>query len=148
KVGLTVDVVSLELGAVVNRFLTATDYDAVFFHMSTSDTDPAINPDFWLSSGSAHVWNMLEPPDGRRTAPAPWERNIDELMARQMATSDEAERKRLFDQVQATFAQHRPILYFAVPKVVVAASKRVTNLAPAVSRPQLLWSVDTLAVRQ
>jgi peptide/nickel transport system substrate-binding protein len=147
KIGLTVDVVPLEIGSVVERFQAATGYDAVFFRLTTSDTDPAINPDFWLSSGSAHVWNVLLPPDARRTEPMSWERRIDDLMAQQMAASDEAERKRLFDQVQAIFAEHRPILCFAAPKVVVAASRRVTNLSPAVSFPQLLWSVDTLAVR-
>lgn len=147
KIGLTVDVAPMDPNTVVQTFLRATGYDAVFFHVGTSDTDPAINPDFWLSSGSAHFWHVLQPPDARRTEPAPWERRIDELMARQMASGDEAERKSLFDQVQAIFAEHRPVLYFAVPKVVVAASSRVTNLSPAVSFPQLLWSVDTLAVR-
>jgi hypothetical protein len=30
----------------------------------------------------------------------------------------------------------------------VVASTRLTNLLPAVQRPQLLWSPDTLAVRR
>jgi len=33
------------------------------------------------------------------------------------------------------------------PRVMVAASARMTNLAPAVSRPQLLWAADTIAVK-
>ena len=61
-------------------------------------------------------------------------------MARQIASTDDGERKRLFDDVQKIFAEHVPIVYFVAPRVFVAASSRVTNLTPAVSRPQLLWS--------
>ena len=95
-----------------------------------TDTDPAINPDFWFSSGSAHLWNI-----GQKTPATEWERRIDELMARQIASPDEAERKRLFDEVQKIFAEHLPIVYFVAPRIYVAASARVTNLTPAVSAP-------------
>ena len=107
-----------------------------------TDTDPAINPDFWFSSGNAHPWNMAQ-----KTPATEWERRIDELMARQIAAPDDAERKRLFEEVQQVFAEHAPVVYFAAPRVYVAVSSRMTNLTPAVSRPQTLWSPDTLAVR-
>ena len=142
KIGLTVDVVPLERNAVIQKFLAGAGYDAVYFHVGTTDTDPAVNPDFWLSSGTAHVWNLMQ-----KTPATPWERRIDELMAQQIASADEAERKRVFDEVQRIFAEHAPIVYFAAPKVFAAASARVMNLTPAVLRPQLLWSPDTLAVR-
>ena len=61
---------------------------------------------------------------------------------------DAAERKRVFDEVQNTFAEHLPLVLFAAPRVYVAVSTRVTNLLPALQRPQLLWSPDTLAVRR
>jgi hypothetical protein len=35
----------------------------------------------------------------------------------------------------------------AAPKVFVAASSRLTNLTPVISRPQLLWTPDTIAVK-
>ena len=68
-------------------------------------------------------------------------------MTRQMASLDEDERKRLFDEVQAVFAQHLPIVHFAAPRIFAAATSRVANLVPAISRPQLLWSPDSIAVR-
>ena len=76
-------------------------FEAVYFSAIATDTDPALNPDFWFSCGSAHLWNMSE-----KTPATDWERRIDELMARQIATPDDAERKRLFDQVQQVFAEH------------------------------------------
>ncbi len=68
-------------------------------------------------------------------------------MRRQMATFDDGERKRLFDEVQKIFAEHLPTIQFVAPRIFVAVSTRVTNLTPtAFSRPQLLWMPDTLAV--
>ena len=141
KIGLTVDVVLLEGNATIQRFLS-DDYDAVYFRMATTDTDPAVNPDFWFSSGSAHVWNLEQ-----KTPATDWERRIDELMRRQAATFDDADRKRLFDEVQKIFAEHLPTIQFVAPRIYVAVSTRVTNLTPtAFSRPQLLWAPDTIAM--
>jgi peptide/nickel transport system substrate-binding protein len=134
--------VALDGAAVVQKFLSGRDYDAVYFSVFASDTDPAINADFWLSSGSGHVWNIGQP-----TPATTWERDIDELMRLQMANPDAAERKRLFDEAQAIFAAHLPIVNFVAPTVYVASSTRVVNVTPALSRPQLLWSPDTIAVR-
>src|SRR5205823_7421838 len=131
KIGVTVDVVALEFSALLDRFANTGKYEAVYFSPIATDTDPALNPDFWFSFGSTHLWNMAE------KAPATdWERRIDELMALQIASPDESERKRLFDEVQKVFAEHLPVVYFVAPRVFVAASSRTTNLNPAISRPQ------------
>jgi peptide/nickel transport system substrate-binding protein len=143
KIGLTVDVVALEGNAVVQRLTTGQGYEATYFHLGMTDTDPALTQDYWLSSGNFHVWNL-----GQKTPATAWERQIDELMARQTSSLDERERKRLFDEVLRIFAEHLPIVHFAAPRIFVAASARVTNLTPAVQRPQLLWSADTIAVRR
>ena len=141
KIGVIVDVVALDGNAVIQRFLTGT-FDSVLFHVITTDTDPAINPDFWLSNGSAHIWNPEQ-----RTPATDWERQIDDLMRRQTASGNEAERKRLFAEVQQIFADHLPMLQFVAPRIYVAASTRLTNLTPTgFSRPQLLWAPDTIAV--
>jgi peptide/nickel transport system substrate-binding protein len=140
KIGVTVDVATLEGGALIDRFLNAR-YDAVYFNADKTDLDPGTNPDFWFSSGSAHAWNLEQ-----KTPATDWERRIDELMTRQIAAQDEAERKRLYDEVQKIFAEHLPIVYFVAPRIYVAHSARVTNVTPTESRPQLLWRPDTLAV--
>jgi peptide/nickel transport system substrate-binding protein len=141
KVGIMVDVAFLEPPAVMQRLVSNSNYDALGFHVGTTDTDPASNADFWLSSGSTHIWNIAE-----KTPATDWERRIDDLMAKQMATPDDGERSRLLNEVQRIFAEHEPVLYFAAPRVFAAASSRVTNVVPAVNRPQLLWSPDTIAV--
>lgn len=142
QLGLTVDVVTLDAGALIQKFLSGSGYDAAYFNLTTTDTDPASQLDFWSSTGASHVWNL-----GGAEAGYPWEHEIDALMARQVSTRDQAERVRLFSEVQRIFADHLPMVHFAAPRIFVAVSSRLTNLSPAVRRPQLLWAADTLDVR-
>jgi peptide/nickel transport system substrate-binding protein len=141
KIGVIVDVVPLDGNALIQRFVSGAPYDAIYFRAGTTDTDPALTPDFWFSFGSAHMWNIAEP-----TPATAWERQIDQLMARQISSSNLVERQRLFTEVQTIFELHQPVVYFAAPRVFVAASTRVTNLQPALIRPQLLWAPDRVAV--
>ncbi|MEZ5418295.1 MAG: ABC transporter substrate-binding protein [Vicinamibacterales bacterium] len=140
RIGVAVDVVPLDPGALIDRMLNG-QFEAIFFNYVASDLDPAMQRDFWLSSGSAHIWNI-----GQTTPATPWEREMDDLVNRQAAAVDPAERVRLFREVQRTFSAHLPAMYFAAPRLFVAVGPRVRNETPAVSRPQLLWSADTLAV--
>jgi peptide/nickel transport system substrate-binding protein len=101
-----------------------------------------MNLDFWLSSGSAHVWNI-----GQTKPATDWEKEIDDLMLEMMAETDPAERRRLFDGVQKIFADNLPALYFVAPRLHMAVSDRVGGLEPALLRPQLLWNVDRITVK-
>ena len=139
-IGVAIDIVALEPGALVERMLKG-QFDAIFFSLLSTDTDPAMQRDFWLSSGSAHVWNI-----GQKTPATDWERRIDELMTRQAAAVDPKERTMLFRDVQRIFSEQLPVLYFAAPRLYVGVNRRVRNVTPAITRPQLLWSVDTMAV--
>ncbi len=139
KVGVVIDIAALDAGAVIQQIMTGK-YEAVYFN-PILDTDPASNPDFWLSSGTLHFWNI-----GQKTPATEWERRIDELMTEQMQMADQQDRKRLFDEVQKIFAEHLPAIYFVAPHIYAAGSTRVTNVTPVALRPQLLWSPDTVAV--
>jgi peptide/nickel transport system substrate-binding protein len=139
KIGVVMEIAALDGNAVVERFVSAK-YDAVYFSPQPTDTDPGTNPDFWLSSGTAHLWNMAQ------AKPATdWERQIDELMAKQVASPDEGERRRIFADVLRVFHEHQPVLYFAAPKVFVAVSAR-TVVTPALDVWPALWSPDSIAV--
>ena len=138
--GIAVDVVPMESGAVIQRMIKG-DFESIMFFVSPTSLDPAMNPDFWLSSGSSHFWNMGQP----KPATA-WEKEIDDLMRQMTAEIDPAARKRTFDQVQTIFAENLPVLYFVAPRLHHAVSGRVGNLEPAINRPQLLWNVEKISV--
>lgn len=140
SVGIGVDAVGLDIGAIVQRWMKG-DYDSVFHGFQGSATDPAMTHDFWLSSSPQHFWNPSQP------VPAtPWERRMDELMLKQASAASLEDRQRLFAEVQRIFGEELPALHFVVPKVTIAASRRVRNLQPAPQVPQLLWAADSIAV--
>ena len=140
KIGVTMDVVPLDPSALFDRILGSKDYEAAYFNPQKTDTDPGTNPDFWLSSGGSHFWN----PAQARPA-TEWERQLDELTARQIASPDEAERRRVYASMLRIFAEHQPVIYFAAPRMYVAVAARVT-LTPAIAQSPVLWSPDTVAV--
>jgi peptide/nickel transport system substrate-binding protein len=142
KVGLVVDVVPLEGNALVQRLATGQGYEAGYFQLTSSDTDHALNQEYWLSDGGAHLWHL-----GQKSPATEWEKRIDELMAKNTMSLDDAERKKAFDEVQRVFAEHLPMIHFAAPLIFVPVSARVGNLTPAVLRPQLLWWPDAIAVK-
>ena len=140
QVGIGVDIVPLEFGALIDR-IGSMSFDAVYFGFLVSDTDPAANLDFWLSSAAFHFWNPSQP-----TPATDWERRIDELFGQQLTRSDMDERRRLFDEIQTLFAENQPILYFAAPRFSLATSARLANVEPSLLVPYVLWNADTLAV--
>jgi peptide/nickel transport system substrate-binding protein len=142
KVGLVVDVVPMDAGALVDR-LERGDYEAIYFRFLTTDLDPALNLDLWLSSGGAHVWFPRQP-----QPVTDWEKRIDALMEQQVATLDDAKRKALFAEVQRIFATELPIIYFAAPRVYIATSTRMLNVTPFLLHPAILWNPDPIAVKR
>lgn len=141
RIGLAVDVVPLETGALIAR-IGSGDYDAVLFGLQTSSVDPAVNPDFWLPSGPFHLWNPAQP------APATeWEARLASLMDTVAHSADQQERRRAFHDVQRLFAAELPAIYFAVPRVVAATSARLTGVKPAVLLPHVLWMPEALGTK-
>ena len=133
------DVAPLENGAMIQRML-ACDFDAIYMRL-LADPEPAANLDFWLSSGSAHVWNREQ-----KTPATPWEAQIDELMTAQASTMDQDARRSLFNNVQLVMAENLPMLTFAAPRMYAAHTTRVRGVVASVLRPPILWNADSLSV--
>jgi peptide/nickel transport system substrate-binding protein len=138
KVGLTVDVVALDPPALVERFNKGT-YDAIYYGVSSGDTDPSANLDYWLSSGSFHFWNP-----GQAKPATPWEAEIDRLMQELTALTDVKERQARFAKVQQIFTTELPAIFLAAPTFTTATSPRIEGLEPASLYPYLLWRADTM----
>jgi peptide/nickel transport system substrate-binding protein len=139
QIGVAFDVAPLENGAMIQRML-ACDFDAIYMRLLT-DPEPAANLDFWLSSGSAHVWNREQPKPA-----TPWEAQIDELITQQAASLDQEARRSLFNNVQLIMAENLPLLTYAAPRMYSAHAARVRGVVPSVARPPILWNADSLSV--
>lgn len=145
RAGIGLEVAAIDNGALIKRMLSS-DYEAIYYRPLTTDLDPAGNMDFWLSSGSAHFWNLADEGDGKRGTSG-WETRIDMLMAEQASTTDLEQRKQIFNEVQKTFAENLPVLYFVAPRLYYAHNARVLGVVPSVQRPPALWNADMLSVR-
>jgi peptide/nickel transport system substrate-binding protein len=138
--GVQVDVVEFEVGALIQRF-SSGDYDAIYFRLLTTDTDPSLNPEFWLSSGAAHVWNPAQ------TTPATaWEQEIERLMDEISTSRDQTRRVRLFSEVQRIMGREVPVLCFAFPRLWFAISTRISQATPAAFLAPLLWNPSVITV--
>ena len=140
QIGVVFETAPLENGAMIQRML-ACDFDAIYMRVLATDPEPATNLDFWLSSGSAHVWNREQ-----KTPATPWEAQIDELITRQASSLDQDERRSLFNNVQLVMAENLPMLTFAAPRMYAAHTTRLHGVVPSVIRPPILWNADSLSV--
>jgi peptide/nickel transport system substrate-binding protein len=138
QVGVGIDTVGVDAGTVQARWAKG-DYEVIFHRLPMSTTDPS--PDFWFSSGAFHMWHPGQPKPA-----TPWEQEIDNLMMREAATSDEQERVRLFREAQRILSEQSPVLCFAAQQLFLATSARLTNATPSRLIPLILWSADTLSV--
>lgn len=142
-IGLKVNVVPLEFRAMLNRIFQSFDYEAAIMGLGGGDADPNPEMNVWLSSGSSHLWNL-----GESQPATSWEREIDDLMQKQMVTLSYAKRKQMYDRVQELVSQNLPFIFLATPDVLVAAKNDVGNFHPALLDPYTLWNVDELYVRE
>jgi len=118
-------------------------YDAIYYGISSGDTDPSVNLDYWLSTGSFHVWNPAQ------AKPAtPWEAEIDRLMQELTGLTDASARQARFAKVQEIFVTNLPAIFLAAPNLTTATSARVEGLEPGPLYPYLLWRADTMRLAQ
>jgi peptide/nickel transport system substrate-binding protein len=137
-IGVQVDITPVDAATLAARRKNG-NYDAIYGRIEVRDTDPAMNLDFWLSSGEGHIWNP------GRTRVADWERQIDQLMMKNATTFDRIERLQAFVDAQKIYLQHLPAIFFGAPHVRVTTSMRVLNATPSPLRPHLLWNAENLA---
>ena len=142
ELGITVNVVPLEFRALVDRVFQTFDYDACLFAFAGGDADPNSEMNIWLSRGGSHIWRL-----GQTAPHTPWEAEIDGLMEKQLVTLDYAQRRRLFDRVQALVAENLPFVFVAAPNILVGARGDLGNFRPAVLDTSGLWNADHLFLR-
>jgi peptide/nickel transport system substrate-binding protein len=140
--GMQVHVVPLEFRALIDRVFQSFDYDAAIMGLGGGDADPNPEMNVWMSSGTSHLWNL-----GEKQPATDWEREIDQLMQRQMVELDYNQRKRTYDRVQQIISENLPFIFLATPNTLAGADGRVGNFHPAVLDPNTLWNADELYIR-
>ncbi len=139
KLGMEVQVVSLEFGALLDRVTNSFDYEIALLGLGRGGVDPSSDLNVWHSSGSNHLWHL-----GVDCPTTEWERRIDELMELQKSELDFAKRKELYGEVQRLVFENQPVVTLVAPNVLVGANKRIGNFSPTIFEPTILWNVERL----
>ncbi|MCU1336765.1 MAG: hypothetical protein JWO19_2346, partial [Bryobacterales bacterium] len=141
KIGIKLNVATLDFPSVLERMNRTLDYDACLLGLVNVDLDPNMQMNMWLSSSSMHAWSP------KQVKPeTPWEEEIDRLMRLQASQLDTKKRKAAFDRVQQIIVEQAPIIYLVNKNVLAAMSPAVKNGHPVVLRPQTFWNAEQLSV--
>ena len=140
KIGIHVNVVTLDFPSLIERMTQSFDYEAMLLGLTNVDLDPNGEMNVWLSSSEDHQWNPQQ-----KTPETPWEAEIDRLMRVQASSSDINKRKEAFDRVQEIVVEQEPFIFLVNKNALSAVSVRVRGAAPVILSPQTFWNEEWLS---
>jgi peptide/nickel transport system substrate-binding protein len=142
KIGIQVNVVTLDFPSLIERMTQTFDYEAILLGLTNVGLDPNEQMNVWLSSSENHQWNPSE-----KSPETPWEAEIDRLMRAQASTADAKKRKESFDRVQEIAVEQAPFIYLVNRNALSAISASVQGASPVILVPQTYWNVERLSVK-
>jgi peptide/nickel transport system substrate-binding protein len=117
KIGIHVNVVTLDFPSLIERMTQSFDYEAIILGLTNVDLDPNGEMNVWLSSSENHQWNPQQ-----KTPETAWEAEIDRLMRAQASSSDLKKRKEAFDRVQEIVVEQEPFIFLINKNALSAVS--------------------------
>ncbi len=142
KIGMQVNVVTLDFPSLIERIAQNFDYEAAMLGLTNVDLDPNEQMNVWLSSAENHQWNPQQ-----KAPETAWEAEIDRLMRAQAASADAKKRKESFDTVQEIVVEQAPFIYLINKNALSAISTAVQDASPVILHPQTFWNAERLTVR-
>jgi len=142
KIGIHVNVVTLDFPSLIERMTQTFDYEAILLGLTNVGLDPSEQMNVWLSSSENHQWNPRE-----KTPETGWEAEIDRLMRAQASSADAKKRKEAFDRVQEIAVEQAPFIYLVNKNALSAVSSRVQGDSPVILVPQTYWNAEQLSVK-
>jgi peptide/nickel transport system substrate-binding protein len=141
KIGIHVNVVTLDFPSLIARMTQSFDYEAIILGLTNVDLDPNGEMNVWLSSSENHQWNPQQ-----KSPETAWEAEIDLLMRAQGSTGDAKKRKEAFDRVQEIAIEQEPFIFLINKNALSAVSTNVHGAAPVILSPQTFWNAEWLTV--
>jgi peptide/nickel transport system substrate-binding protein len=141
KIGIHVNVVTLDFPSLIERMTQSFDYEAIILGLTNVDLDPNGEMNVWLSSAENHQWNPQQ-----KTPETSWEAEIDRLMRAQASSTDLKRRKEAFDRVQEIVVEEQPFIFLINKNALSAASTAVHGAASVILSPQTFWNAERLTV--
>jgi len=141
KIGIHVNVVTLDFPSLIERMTQTFDYEAILLGLTNVGLDPSEQMNVWLSSSDNHQWNPSE-----KTPETAWEAEIDKLMREQASSADANKRKQSFDRVQEIAVEQMPFIYLVNRNALSAVAANLQGASPVIVVPQTYWNVERLTI--
>ena len=142
KIGIQVNVVTLDFPSLIERMTQTFDYEAVLLGLTNVGLDPNEQMNVWLSSSENHQWNPSE-----KAPETAWEGEIDRLMQAQASSADTKKRKESFDRVQEIALEQAPFIFLVNRNALSAVAANVHGASPVILVPQTYWNAERLSVK-
>jgi peptide/nickel transport system substrate-binding protein len=142
KIGIQVNVVTLDFPSLIERMTQTFDYEAILLGLTNVGLDPSEQMNVWLSSSENHQWNPSE-----KVPETAWEAEIDKLMRAQASSADPKKRKESFDRVQEIAVEQAPFIYLVNRNALSAVAASVQGASPVILVPQTYWNAERLTVK-
>ncbi len=139
KIGIHVNVVTLDFPSLIERMTQSFDYEAILLGLTNVDLDPNEQMNVWLSSSENHQWNPQE-----KAPETVWEAEIDRLMRAQASSGDIRKRKEFVDRLQEIVVEQAPFIYLVNRNALSAISPAVHGASPVILSPQTFWNAERM----
>ena len=143
-VGIKANSAPIAMGVLVDKMQSTFDFDAMVLGWQTNPPPgPSGQKNIILSSGLNHVCFPSQ-----QKPSTDWEARADQLMQQIESSPDQAERYRLFAQVQRIWSEYLPEINLAASREAVAYKTRFGNLHPAALPPRATWNAEEIYVKK
>jgi peptide/nickel transport system substrate-binding protein len=118
---------------VMSGLLHEGNWETMIIGLTGDNLEPHSGANVWRSDGFLHLFNQRKIVPGKPTDLAdrqPWEKEIDTLIEQGSQTFDEAERHRIYDQLQQVIYDQAPLVYLYSPLAIVAVREHIRNFDP------------------
>jgi peptide/nickel transport system substrate-binding protein len=143
KVGIKCASTGVDFNTLITNLRSDFQYEAIVLGLQSGvPPDPGMGQNVWRSTGLTHYWDVLQPkPDTQAEA------QIDQLMTANVSTTDTAERKRTWNEIQRIVNQECFLVWLPTQNIKVPVRNRFGNVHPVVIPNRLLWNIDRVFVK-
>ncbi|HXE64971.1 MAG TPA: ABC transporter substrate-binding protein [Bryobacteraceae bacterium] len=142
KIGIRVNIVTLDFGTLVERITKTARYEACLLGFTNMAEDPIDEMNVWLSSGPQHAWRPSQ-----KSPATTWEARIDQLVLAQASESSREARRKAFNEVQKILMEQEPVIYLVNPDSLSAVAPGVQGVRFSALFPQSLANIETLRLQ-
>jgi peptide/nickel transport system substrate-binding protein len=132
------------IGVIADMMEKTFDFDALVLGWQVNPPPgPGSSTNILLSSSLNHANFPLQ-----KTPSTEWEARIDELVYKMIASTEDAERKRLYAEVQRIWSEQLPEIEVVSQYEAVAYRNKFGNVKPGALQPRITWNVDEIYIKK